>query len=496
MNSHKRRRIHWTHSLKPLIEVNDMEPKKVQVKLSPKEKHLQVSIETLTLKPVLSHPQTAQRSRGFCPGGGKRMWTGKTSDNSENETKPTPSYNELEAAQSLVGMKEPQPKLGSIHKLRSYDAKKTTEIKDIVEYKPQQQVKPKLKCQGRIKIKKETETDIKKKMLYRKNLIIKWRRLLKTQKFLRPHYVGGAALITEGKGDVDTRSHIDTLKGIIALLQNPGEKATDICKKDVEESNTDNGTGVPTDKGDSNDKGVLTSEDNVVKYDLKVKIDSDTDKETSKIKSIVTDVTDKMVHKIDDKIKHEDNKPHEPDSSGLPSGPIENTEDKKKPTEIACTDNVSAKVKESVALQCDVKLSDVQINKDEQPVEPCPVHGTEPHDAIDTVTDTGAEDVPVADMGQPPGNVKVEATSVETDSPPVYIKDDANLTAEGTEKKIKTVNFADKVDICEDKGVMINTCAQLDDTISDDTLVIDEGEKQIIRSQLLEGLKSASLLDM
>ena len=140
---------------------------------------------------------------------------------------------------------------------------------------------------------------------------------------------------------------------------------------------------------------------------------------------------------------------------------------------------MSAEVKESVTLQCDLKLSDVQINKDEQPVEPCAVHGTKPHYAVDTVTDTGAEHIPVADMGQPPGNVKMEALAVETDSPPVYIKDDESLTAEGTEKNIKTVNFADKVDTCEDKGVMINTCAQLDDTISDDTLVIDEGDEGV-----------------
>ena len=48
-----------------IIEVDNMEPKKVKVKLSLKEKHLQVSIETQTLKPVLpaavevSCPQTA-----------------------------------------------------------------------------------------------------------------------------------------------------------------------------------------------------------------------------------------------------------------------------------------------------------------------------------------------------------------------------------------------------------------------------------------------------
>ena len=86
-------------------------------------------------------------------------------------------------------MKEPHPKSGDIHKLRSCDAKQTTESKDTVEIKPQQQVKPKLKHQGRINIKKETETDINKEDVANKNLIIKWSRLLKNQKFLRPHYV-------------------------------------------------------------------------------------------------------------------------------------------------------------------------------------------------------------------------------------------------------------------------------------------------------------------
>ena len=192
------------------------EPKKVQVKSCPKEKHLQVSIETLTLKPVLlvevSHPQPARRGRGFRPGGGKRVWTGKTSDNSENETKATLSYNELEAAQSLVGMKEPQPKLGSICKLRSYDTKQTTESKDIVEIKPQQQVKPKLKCQGRIKIKKEIETDIKK------NDVVQEKPDHKMEETAEKPEVSEATLheevqtlITEGKGDVEIRSHIDTL---------------------------------------------------------------------------------------------------------------------------------------------------------------------------------------------------------------------------------------------------------------------------------------------
>ena len=150
---------------------------------------------------------------------------------------------------------------------------------------------------------------------------------------------------------------------------------------------------------------------------------------------------------------------------------------------------MSDKVEESVTLQYDVKLRDVEINKDEEPVEPCPVYAAKPHDAVDTVTDTGAGDIPVADTGQPSGNVKVEAPAVETDLPPVYVKDDESLTAEGTEKNMKAVNFAVKLDICEDKGVMKNTCAQLDDTISDDTLVIDDGDEGDHPISNIEGIQ-------
>ena len=374
--------------------------------------------------------------------------------------------------------------------MRSCDAKQTTESKDIVEIKPQQQVKPKLKCQGRINTKKETETDINKEDVVNEKPDHKMEEAAEKPEVSEATLCEKMqTLITESQGEIDTRSNIDTLKGIIALLQNSGEKAPDLCKKDIEESNTDNGQGVPTDKSDSSDKGVPTSEDNVVNYDLKVKIDSDTDVEMSKLRSVVLDVIDKMVHKIDDEIKQEDNKLPEPDSSGLHSGPIGNIEDIKKPAEIACTDTVSDKVKESVALQCDVKLRDVEINKDEEPVEPCPVYGTKPHDAVDTVKDTGAGDIPVADTSQLPGNVKVEAPAVETGFPPVYIKDDESLIAEGTEKNMKMANFAEKLNICEDKGVMKNTCAQLDDTVSADTLVIDESDEEHHPTSNIEGMQ-------
>ena len=82
-----------------IIEVDGDEDRQEQVpmKESTKTKNLQVSIETLTLKPVIpiimNHPQTARKGRGFCPGWAKIGWTGKMSDNTDTDNKPRPSYN-------------------------------------------------------------------------------------------------------------------------------------------------------------------------------------------------------------------------------------------------------------------------------------------------------------------------------------------------------------------------------------------------------------------
>ena len=85
-------------------------------------KNVKVCIETLKLRPVMpvgmSHPQTAKRSRGFHPRWTKVGWVGKKSDN-DTENNDAPAYNELEAAKSLVGLKEAQPKMESICNLRS-----------------------------------------------------------------------------------------------------------------------------------------------------------------------------------------------------------------------------------------------------------------------------------------------------------------------------------------------------------------------------------------
>ena len=90
----------------------------------PKSKDLKVTIETLTLRPMIpvdvnKCPQTARRGRGFCPDAPKPRWLGKM-----------PTYNELEAAQTLVGLKQDQPKQGSIRNLRNKDIQEEKEEED------------------------------------------------------------------------------------------------------------------------------------------------------------------------------------------------------------------------------------------------------------------------------------------------------------------------------------------------------------------------------
>ena len=109
-----------------VISVRDeQEKEKPTVKEdSPKSKDLRVTIETLTLRPVIpvdvnKHPQTARRGRGFHPDASKPRWLGKM-----------PTYNELEAAQTLVGLKQDQPKQGSIRNLRNKDIQEEKKEQD------------------------------------------------------------------------------------------------------------------------------------------------------------------------------------------------------------------------------------------------------------------------------------------------------------------------------------------------------------------------------
>ena len=79
------------------------------------------------------------------------------------------------------------------------------------------------------------------------------------------------------------------------------EKPSDIHKNDVKPSDTDTGITCATDQSE------LHVKENVVKYDVKVKVESDTDDETSIIKSRVGEVVQDIVCKIDVDIVEIDN---------------------------------------------------------------------------------------------------------------------------------------------------------------------------------------------
>ena len=83
----------------------------------------------------------------------------------------------------------------------------------------------------------------------------------------------------------------------MALLE---KEPDDIRKKDIMQGDSDTGIIAARDKMDTNN--VLVTE-KVVNYDVKLKVDSDTDEETSKIENIVGGVVDEVVSKIDDKNK-------------------------------------------------------------------------------------------------------------------------------------------------------------------------------------------------
>ena len=218
-------------------------------------------------------------------------------------------------------------------------------------------------------------------------------------------------------------------------------------KNDVNPSDTDTGITCATDQSELHVKA------NVVKHDVKVKVESDTDGKPSIIKSCVGEVVQDIVHKIDVDIVEVDNQTPET----LTAEPMENTT-------MICTDD-SAKEDSSVV----ASEYDVQNKTDETIAQPCPFYCNKPPD-VDLVL----ADIPVVDSGQPPVYVKAEA---EAEAPGVYIKTEDGPTADSIQKSKRTITFSEVTFICQNDSYMINTCAQLDDTISsasEDALVIDD----------------------
>ena len=268
----------------------------------PKSKDLKVTIETLTLRPVIpvdanKHPQTARRGRGFHPDAPKPRWLGKM-----------PTYNELEAAQTLVGLKQ-----GSIRNLRNKDIQEEKEEQDsdvtgVGERKLPSQgssgssVKEELETKdtdlteetvprevkvntGKLKLKKskkiivkqpekkeeitELESDKAGNKKYLKDneqeKTVDKTEQVSNEKELQDNQKEDEATkvkkeikkLSYEQEDADIRSRIETLKSILKLL----EKPSDICKKKDKQSDTDTSLTKT-----SLTKAEAECEENVVKY--------------------------------------------------------------------------------------------------------------------------------------------------------------------------------------------------------------------------------------
>ena len=408
----------------------------------PKSKDLKVTIETLTLRPVIpvdvnKYPQTARRGRGFHPDAPKPRWLGKT-----------PMYNELEAAQTLVGLKQDQPKQGSIRNLRNKDIQEEKEEQDcdvtgVGERKLPSQgssgssVKEELETKdtdlteetvpgevkvntGKLKLKKSKKIIVKQ--LEKKDEITELesdkagnekylkdneqeKTVDKTEQVSNKKELQGNQKEDEAtkvkkeiqklsyeQEDADIRSRIETLKSILKLL----EKPSDIRKKMDKQSDTDTSltkTSLTKAEGES--------EENVVKYKVTIKVDSETEDE---IKSSVMEVVEEIVHKIDE--ENSDNYKSEP----LHKGSVELTDNLFMENTGKTISDASSNAGTSISSE----NGSIKAEGGGTATPPYPVHG---YKSADGKVEAELPVVHSGQSGQPPGlsETETEDSVIETE---------------------------------------------------------------------------------
>ena len=107
-------------------------------------------------------------------------------------------------------------------------------------------------------------------------------------------------MIQQGKTDVDITSRMDTLKGILVLLNTKDKQ--DICK--VEEKDVSKDEHRDDCVSHKTDESTNQSTENIVKYDVELKVETSSEDDMT-IKDIVNSVVDEVVHKIDAEDKGE-----------------------------------------------------------------------------------------------------------------------------------------------------------------------------------------------
>ena len=483
-----------------VISVSDEQEKEEKPTVKeypPKSKDLKVTIETLTLRPVIpvdvnKRPQTARRGRGFHPDAPKPRWLGKT-----------PTYNELEVAQTLVGLKQDQPKQGSIRNLRNKDIQEEKEeqnsdVKGVGERKLPSQGS----CGSSVKEEFETkDTDLteetvprevkvntgKLKLKKSKKIIVKQPEKKEEITELKSDKAGNEKYLKDNEQektvdkteqvsnekelqdnqkedeatkvkkeiqklsyeqeDADIRSRIETLKSILKLL----EKPSDIRKKTDKQSDTDTSltkTSLTKAEGES--------EENVVKYNVTIKVDSETEDE---IKSSVTEVVEEIVRKIDE--ENSDNYKSEP----LHKGSVELTDNLYMEYTGKTISDASSNAGTSISLE----NGSIKAERGVTATPPYPVHG---YKSADVNVEAELPVVHSGQSGQPPGlsETETEDSVIETECAKVYI----NVSENETASSVKHVKFVDEIYTEEEQCDIFKACDTISFSSEEGALVIHE----------------------
>ena len=271
-----------------------------------------VEMKPLQLRPVTKQikPQTARRGRSFKRHEISRQdVTGKIADKAD--------YNELKAAEGLVGLGGEQPKTGHIHNLRKRDEKpgemekksKKVLITD-TETENKNKVQPKLSdTLDNVKNVGSNKEQVEKKLQEGKSVEVgvnETEAEIKNKEqlmFTDPvENVGSIKkqvenMLQEGKSVEDSESRISTLKGILSIIEKKEETVSEkdsdvICKKEGTDISVQENVIDKTDKTD----------DTV--YKLHVQVESVNEVENgAEIDNVATEIVENIIRKIDDEAK-------------------------------------------------------------------------------------------------------------------------------------------------------------------------------------------------
>ena len=197
------------------------------------------------------------------------------------------------------------------------------------------------------------------------------------------------------------------------------------------------------------------SGENVVKYHVTIKVDSETE---DGIKSSVTEVVE-IVHKIDE--ENSDNYKSEP----LHKGSVELTYDLYMENTGKTISDASSNADTSISLE----NGSIKAEGGGTATPPCPVHG---YKSADGNVEAELPVVHSGQSGQPPGlsETETEDSVIETECAKVYV----NVSENETASSVKHVKFADEISTEQEQCDIFKACDTISFSSEEGALVIHE----------------------